>query len=233
MALTHNDNNTLADAATDVTRHGGLSEFGRAVVDELNDLGIMIDLSHASEATALDAIGQSQAPAILSHSGARGVCDHPRNATDEVLRALANKGGVCMVTFAAGFVSPDVAKLWSEALIEQRRMVGRHPDSPSEVQQSMDTWFAERPVVGADIARVADHIDHIRDVSGIDHVGIGSDFDGAPQVAAGLDDVSTYPQLFYHLRDRGYSDADLKAIAGRNVLRVWRQTEVVRNRRRP
>jgi membrane dipeptidase len=208
LTLTHSDNTDWADAATDQPRHGGLNEFGREVVREMNRLGMMVDLSHVAAATMHAALDVSEAPVIFSHSSARGVTDHPRNVPDEVLRRMPENGGIVMVTFVPAFVNADVA---------------RHSALPAEER-------ALTPPPRATMDDVIRHIEHVRDVAGIDHVGIGGDFDGITQVPVGLEDVSTYPALFAALARRGWSEADLRKLAGENALRVWREVERVATR---
>ncbi|RMH16162.1 MAG: membrane dipeptidase [Gemmatimonadetes bacterium] len=208
MTLTHSGNNDWADSATDDPVHGGLTEFGREVVREMNRLGMLVDLSHTSPETMHDALDVAEAPVIFSHSSARGVTDHPRNVPDDVLRRLPENGGVVMVTFVPSFINDEVRD-WGRLSPEERE--GRTPP-----RATMD-----------DVIR---HIEHIRDVAGIDHVGIGSDFDGISSVPLGLEDVSTFPALFTELARRGWSESDLRKLAGENVLRVWREAEAAARR---
>ncbi len=197
MTLTHGCNTDWADSATDEPAHGGLTEFGREVVREMNRLGMLVDLSHTSPETMHDVLDVARAPVIFSHSSARGVTDHPRNVPDDVLRRMAENGGVVMVTFVPQFVS-DAVRLYE----------GPAADTPR-----------------ATMADVIAHIEHVRDVAGVDHVGIGADYDGITTVPTGLEDVSTYPALFAELARRGWSEADLRKLAGENVLRAWREAE--------
>lgn len=227
LTLTHDDNTPWADSATDEPRHGGLAPFGVHVVRELNRLGMLVDLSHVAATTMSDALDVSVAPVIFSHSNARALCDHPRNVPDEILARLAAGGGVCMATFAAGFVAPAAAEGWLARSGYERRLRIRHRDAPVQLQALMAEWDSGHDAPAATLAQVADHIDHIRDVAGIDHIGIGSDFDGVPFLADGLSDVSGYPRLFDELRRRGYSNPDLRKVAGRNVLRTLRAAEEV------
>jgi len=204
LTLTHNGNLRWADAAADKPAVGGLSKFGEEVVREMNRMGMLVDLSHVSSDTMADALRVSEAPVIFSHSSARAICNVPRNVPDNVLQLTARNGGVVMVTFVPGFISQAVADYDAKPAAE------RGPTPPK-----------------ATLAQVADHIDHIRKVAGIDHLGLGGDFDGITQVVVGLEDVSKYPDLTAELIKRGYTDEDLKKILGLNVLRVMKQAEAV------
>jgi membrane dipeptidase len=227
MTLTHSSNTPWADSATDTPKFGGLAPFGEEVVKEMNWLGMLVDLSHTSPDTMADALRVTQAPVIFSHSDARALNDHPRNVPDNILQQLPSNGGVVMVTFVPGFLSPKVND-WNKAqTAEQDRQKAAHPNDPAAVKAAVDAWTAANPAPRATITDVADHIDHIRKVAGIDHIGIGSDFDGITQVVQDLDDVSKYPSLTAELLRRGYSDADIKKILGQNVLRVMRDVEKV------
>jgi membrane dipeptidase len=208
LTLTHSENTDWADAATDTPRHGGLTAFGREVVREMNRLGMLVDLSHVAPQTMHAALDASEAPVIFSHSSARAITDHPRNVPDDVLRRMPQNGGIVMVTYVPAFVSEEVAA-WGRLSDSER--AGRTPP-----RATMD-----------DVIR---HIEHVRDVAGVDHVGIGADFDGISQVPQGLEDVSTYPALFAELSRRGWSEADLGKLAGENVLRVWREADGVAQR---
>jgi membrane dipeptidase len=187
MTLTHNQNTGWADSATDDPDVGGLNDFGREVVREMQRLGMLVDLSHTAPSTMRDALGEATAPVIFSHSSARALNDHPRNVPDDVLRALKANGGVCMVTFVPQFVSADPG--------------------------------------AATVTTVADHVDHVREVAGAEHVGLGGDYDGTPELASGLEDVSRYPALFAELLRRGWSEADCEALAGGNILRAMRAAQ--------
>jgi membrane dipeptidase len=226
MTLTHTSNTPWADSATDTPKSNGLSAFGEAVVKEMNWLGMLVDLSHVSPDTMEDAIRVSQAPVIFSHSVARQLNDHPRNVPDNILKMLPGNGGVIMVTFVPGFVSPKV-NAWNKLqTAEQDRLKAINPD-PAVVKAGVDKWTAANPGPRATIQDVADHVDHIKQVAGIDHIGLGGDFDGITQTVQDLDDVSKYPLLTAELLKRGYSDADIRKILGENVLRVFHAAEKV------
>ena len=224
MTLTHNVTLDWADAALDSTRHDGLTDFGREVVREMNRLGMLVDLSHVSPATMSDALDVTQAPVIFSHSSARALTEHPRNVPDSILQRLPKNGGVVMVTFVPAFVSNEVAQYEKRETEENKRISAEVADT-AEVSRRMEQWRAANPRPQATLAQVADHIEHVRKVAGVDHVGLGSDFDGITNVPVGLEDVSTFPQLFAELIRRGWSDDDLRKLAGRNVLRVLREAE--------
>jgi membrane dipeptidase len=224
MTLTHNVTLDWADAALDSTRHNGLTDFGREVVREMNRLGMLVDLSHVSPATMSDALDVTQAPVIFSHSSARALTEHPRNVPDSILQRLPKNGGVVMVTFVPAFVSNEVAQYEKQETEENERISAEVADT-AEVSRRMEQWRAANPRPQATLAQVADHIEHVRKVAGVDHVGLGSDFDGITNVPVGLEDVSTFPQLFAELIRRGWSDDDLRKLAGRNVLRVLREAE--------
>jgi membrane dipeptidase len=227
MTLTHSRNVPWADSATDTPAHDGLSEFGEQVVREMNWLGMLVDLSHVSPDTMKDAIRVSQAPVIFSHSSARALNDVPRNVPDDVLRLLPKNGGVVMVTFVPGFLSPKVAA-WSKLQAEQDgQLKAKYPSDPDAAKAAMAAWMKANPAPRATIADAADHVDHIRKIAGIDHIGLGGDFDGITSVPEGLEDVSTYPALTAELLRRSYKDEEIKKILGLNVLRVMRQVEKV------
>jgi membrane dipeptidase len=227
MTLTHSSNVPWADSATDTPKVGGLSPFGEQVVREMNRLGMLVDLSHVSPDTMDDAIRVTRAPVIFSHSAARAICDHPRNVPDDILRKLPANGGVVMVTFVPGFIAPEAGPVGTAMFAELNRLQALHPDDSAAVQAALQEWRKAHPMPKATLSMVADHIDHIRQVAGIDHIGIGSDFDGIDEVVEGLEDVSKYPSLTAELLRRGYSDGDVKKILGLNILRVMRQNEKV------
>jgi len=224
MTLTHTANTPWADSANGPVQHHGLTPFGEEVVKEMNWLGMLVDLSHVSPETMEDALRVTQAPVIFSHSDARALNDHIRNVPDEILKLLPKNGGVIMVTFVPGFISPKVNDWNRQQTAEQDRLKAINPD-PAAVKAGVDKWTAANPAPAATIAEVADHIDHIRKVAGIDHIGIGSDFDGITQTVKDLDDVSKYPLLTAELLKRGYADGDIRKILGENVMRVLREAE--------
>ena len=228
MTLTHSLNVPWADAATDTPEHDGLTPFGEQVVREMNRLGMLVDLSHVSPATMADALRVSTAPVIFSHSSARALTNVPRNVPDEILRDLPRNGGIVMVTFVPGFVSQDVADYNAREAAERGRLAALPGSTPDAVTRGLEAWRAATPAPQASLIQVANHIDHIRKIAGIDHVGLGSDFDGITSVPVGLEDVSTFPNLLAELLTRGYTDDEIRKIAGRNVLRVLRAAEMAK-----
>ena len=219
LTLTHNDNVPWADSATDQPALGGLSPFGREVVGEMNRLGMLVDLSHVSADAMRDALDTTDAPVLFSHSSARAVCDHPRNVPDDVLERLPANGGVCMVTFVPAFVSPAVRE-WGLAARDAAMLAGVDVDD-NEAFDLFSTEHARahrKPTATLD--DVVTHCEHVREVAGVDHVGLGGDYDGVDVLPVGLEDVSGYPRLLAALADRAWSDADLAALAGGNALRV-------------
>jgi membrane dipeptidase len=231
LTLTHNVTLDWADAAMDSTRHGGLTEFGREVVREMNRLGMLVDLSHVSPAVMSDVLDLAEAPVIFSHSSARALTEHRRNVPDSILRRLPKNGGVVMVTFVPAFVSQEVADWEARAEEAAEGFEAQAADSAGR-KRLMDEWRAAHPRPDATLAQVADHIEHVRRTAGADHVGIGGDFDGITETVVGLEDVSTYPSLFAELIRRGWSDDDLRKLAGRNVLRALRAAESTATRLR-
>jgi len=227
MTLTHSRNVPWADSATDTAVLNGLSPFGEQVVREMNWLGMLVDLSHVSPDTMEDAIRVSESPVIFSHSSSRAVNDVPRNVPDNVLRMLATNGGVVMVTFVPGFLSPKVSAWGRLQAAEESRLKTQFANDPAALKSGLAAWVTANPAPRATLSDAADHIDHIRKVAGIDHVGLGGDFDGISSVVQGLEDVSTYPALTAELLRRGYKDDDLEKILGLNVLRVMREAEKV------
>jgi membrane dipeptidase len=224
LTLTHNDNVGWADSATDAPDCGGLSDFGREVVAEMQRLGMLVDLSHVAVSTMNDALDVAQAPVIFSHSSTRALTDNPRNVPDDVLRRLAVNGGVCMVAFVPFFVSQECTD-WLAGLKAFAAGRGLDPDNLAEVFAQIPDWEKGNPMPAATLTQVADHIDHVREVAGIAHVGIGADYDGTPALPQGLQDVSRYPALFHELQRRHWSEPDLKALAGANILRTLRDAE--------
>ena len=230
MTLTHSRNLPWADSATDKPQLGGLSAFGEEVVVQMNRLGMLVDLSHVSPDTMEDALRVSRAPVIFSHSSARGITDVPRNVPDHVLKLLPKNGGIVMVTFVPAFLSQDVAKWTTARDAEQDRLRVRFPGDENAVQAALRAWRQTHPAPLAKLTDAADHIDHIQRIAGIDHIGIGGDFDGITSVPEGLEDVSKYPALTAELLRRGYKDAEIKKILGLNILRVMRDAESVARR---
>ncbi len=227
MTITHSKNTPWADSATDTPKSGGLAPFGVAVVKEMNRLGMMVDISHVSEKTMIDVLDATAAPVIFSHSGARAIDGHPRNVPDTVLARLKTNGGIVMQVFLPDFVSEEVREWEGAKAAEEARGKYLHNGDPAAAAGALADWVAAHPRPHATIAQVADHIDHIRQVAGIDHIGLGGDFDGMDSVVDGLGDVSAYPALFTELARRGYTQADLEKIACRNLIRVLRATEAV------
>ncbi|QKS02047.1 membrane dipeptidase [Sphingomonas sp. CL5.1] len=233
LTLTHVRTLEWADSATDNPRHGGLTPFGRLVVRELNRLGMLVDLAHVSEDTMRDALKVSRAPVIFSHSSARAIDDHPRNVPDDVLRLVKANGGVVMVNFAPIYIS-DAYRRWSADEAAERTRLNAPPygglliGQPDKAKAAMEEWHRQHPAPRVTLAEVADHVAHIAKMAGVDHVGIGSDFDGVGELLPeGLGDVSTYPALLAELMRRGWSDADVAKLAGGNILRVMAAAEKV------
>jgi membrane dipeptidase len=224
LTLTHNANTGWADAATDEPQAGGLTEFGRDVVREMQRIGMLVDLSHVSPDTMRAALDVAAAPVIFSHSSARALCDSPRNVPDDVLARLAGNGGVCMVTFVPSFVSQECAD-WMAGLKAEAARRGLDPKDLSKLFSIQPEWERDHPVPQATLTQVADHVDHVRQVAGVEHVGLGGDFDGTGEVTVGLEDVSTYPALFAELLRRGWTEPDCAALAGGNLLRALRAAE--------
>ena len=225
MTLTHTSNTSWADSATDKPQSHGLSPFGEQVVREMNRLGMLVDLSHVSPDTMRAALKVSTAPVIFSHSSARALCDSERNVPDDVLQLLPKNGGVVMVSFVPAFTAPEGGPGMMAYVTEKNRLEALHPGDSKAVDAAMKEWRAAHPDPKATLSQVADHIDHVKKVAGIDHVGLGSDFDGVDSLPQGLEDVSKYPDLIAELLRRGYSDEDCKKVAGQNVLRALRGAE--------
>ena len=229
LTLTHNVTTDWADAAVDSARHDGLSPFGREVIREMNRLGMMVDISHVSPAAMNAALDTTEAPLIFSHSNARALVDHPRNVPDAVLARIAGNGGMAMATFVPAFVCKEVTAFEQMREAEDKRLAQAVTDK-NERQKALAAWDSAHPRPRATLAQVADHVEHVREIAGADHIGIGSDFDGIETVPVGLEDVSKFPDLFAELAQRGWSDADLAKLAGRNFLRVFREVEAVAKR---
>jgi membrane dipeptidase len=222
MTLTHNHNVSWADSATDEPVLGGLNEFGEEVVREMNRIGMLVDLSHVSADTMRDALRVTRAPVIFSHSSARAVCDVPRNVPDEVLGTLAGNDGVCMVTFVPYFTSQAYVD-WVAGARQAAQDQGLDPLQPETRKRMAELYDVPRPAVT--LADVVEHVEHVREVAGVDHIGLGGDYDGCPEFPAELPDVSSYPALFTALADRGWSDEDLGKLASGNILRVLRAAD--------
>ena len=232
MTLTHSSNTAWADSATDTPVHHGLTPFGVEVVKEMNRMGMLVDLSHVSAETMRAALAASQAPVIFSHSSARALDDHPRNVSDDVLRAVAANGGVVMVNFAPPYVSTARNHWEADHAAERTRFdsppfAGLYIGQPERAKAALAHWEAQHPMPVTTLVQVADHIEHIRQVAGVDHVGLGSDFDGIPDAPVGLEGVDRYPALLEELMRRGWSDADIGKLAGENLLRAMGTAEQV------
>ena len=227
LTLTHNRNLPWADSATDMPSVGGLTEFGREVVREMQRLGMLVDLSHVSAGTMRDALDTAEAPVIFSHSSALAICDHPRNVPDTILARLPGNGGVCMVNFVPSFIS-QAARDWERefaAEMERRGLDHKNVAARGHMRAEREQWTAGHPRPAVTIAEVAEHVEHVRDVAGIDHVGIGSDYDGVDWLPEGLQDVSCYPALIAELASCGWSEEDCGKLARGNILRVMREAE--------
>lgn len=227
LTLAHFNTIAWADSATDDPKHNGLTPFGKAVVHELNRLGMLVDLSHVSEGTMRSALAVSTAPVIFSHSSARALADHPRNVSDAVLKLVTANGGVVMVNFYPGYVSEPL-RLWNaDHAGATARIKALDIGDPDKIKTDLAAWETSHPAPRVTLAAVADHIEHVAKVAGVDHVGLGSDFDGIESVPQGLEDVSKYPALLEELMRRGWSDRDIAKLAGENVLRVMAAAEAV------
>ena len=229
LTLTHNENTDWADAATDEPRHGGLTAFGRAVVTEMNRLGMLVDLSHVAATTMHDALDTSAAPVIFSHSSARAVCDHPRNVPDDVLTRLPDNGGVCMVTFVPYFLNP-ATNAWSAEVKAAAAQAGVDTRDLAALDAFEETY--PTPAPPATLDDVVAHLEHVREVAGIEHIGLGGDYDGVPLTPVGLEDVSGYPRLLEALRTRHWSEDDLRRLTSANLSRVLHDAEAVARSRR-
>ncbi|QDT68636.1 Membrane dipeptidase (Peptidase family M19) [Planctomycetes bacterium MalM25] len=227
MTLTHGDTISWADSGTDEERNGGLTEFGRGVVSEMNRLGMMVDISHVSVQVMHQAIDTSSAPIIFSHSSSRAVADHPRNVPDDVLRRLPEKDGVVMVNFFSAFVVPAAVENYA-TLFKLRRKLREEGLDEGAVSSRVAEWRAKNRMPKGTIHDLLDHIDHIAEVAGVEHVGIGSDFDGVSVLPEGLEDVACYPRITQGMLDRGYTPDQIRGVLGGNLLRVMRKAEAVR-----
>jgi membrane dipeptidase len=224
LTLTHNSNVPWADSATDEPVHGGLTAFGVEVVREMNRIGMLVDLSHVSPGTMRDALAATTVPVVFSHSSARAVCESPRNVPDDVLRSLRDNRGVCMVTFVPAFVNPDAAA-WRDELTAEAARQGVTPADADAYSAFYDEYERRTPMPRAGLSDVVRHVEHVREVAGVEHVGLGGDYDGTGTLPDGLEDVASYPRLLAALADRGWSDDDLAALTSGNVLRVLREAE--------
>lgn len=232
MTITHNRTLDWADAAGDNPQHDGLTKFGKEVIREMNRLGMLVDLSHTTPATMRDALDVTEAPVMFSHSNARALTGHPRNVPDDVLHLTRENNGIVMVTFVETFTSEERRKFFANRAAYQRKMEYLYPGQPDSISAHMSVWDLENEAPKSTLDQVADHIDHIRDQIGVDYIGIGGDYDGIPTLPLGLEDVSTYPDLFAELLARGYTPEELRKIAGLNMLRVMREAEEVSARLR-
>lgn len=227
MTLTHWTNVDWVDAATDKPEHDGLSPFGEIVVKEMNRLGMLVDLSHVSAAAMHDVLDVSRAPVFFSHSCALALNSHPRNVPDDVIERIAEKGGVVMVNFGSYFVDEKITERHAAYKAEELRLETLKPGDPQAVKDGMKAWVSANPLWTVPLGKLADHFDHIREVAGIDHVGIGSDYDGISTLPKGMEDVAGYPALLVELMRRGWSREEIAKVAGLNILRVMREAEEV------
>jgi membrane dipeptidase len=231
MTLTHNNTNDWADSSRDEPRHNGLTDFGKEVVREMNRLGMLVDVSHVSDKTMSDVLDVSSAPIIASHSSARALANHPRNIPDDLLRRIAKNGGVVMVNFYPVFIDQkayDANRAREERLKPQlEALKERFKDDPKRLEEETRKLELANPLPTTPLSILIDHIDHIRKVAGIDHVGLGSDFDGVPSLPEGLKDISELPNITYELLRRGYKEAEIRKVLGENLLRAFSEAERV------
>ena len=231
MTLTHNNTNNWADSCCDVAKHNGLSDFGKEVVREMNRIGMLIDVSHVSDKTMSDVLDISAAPVIASHSSARALGDRPRNIPDELLRRFAKNGGVVMVNFYPGFINQKVvvASRERDARLKPQmdELRAKYKDDPKKLEEEQNRLLAANPLPATPLSDLIDHFQHIAKVAGVDHVGIGSDFDGVPSLPVGMEDISKLPNITYELLKRGYSERDVQKILGENFMRAFAQAERV------
>jgi len=226
MTITHSRNTPWADSATDDPEHGGLTEFGKDVIREMNRIGMLVDLSHVSEASMHDALDVARAPVIFSHSGVRALNGHARNVPDSVLERLPENGGVVMVVALPGFLNDERREWYAAREAQEARQNSLYQGQPDVVEAAMAAWDEANPEPATMISHMADHIDHIRALIGVEYIGIGADFDGMPSGPVGFEDVSGYPALFAELARRGYSQVEMELIASRNAIRVLREAEI-------
>jgi membrane dipeptidase len=224
MTLTHSETLDWADSATDKPKSNGLSPFGEEVVHEMNRLGMMVDISHVSADTMRHVLRVTRAPVIFSHSSAFALADHPRNVPDDVLKMMPKNGGVVMVNFYSGFIVPEAARMRRRMFEVARELKAKFPDE-KEFQAALDQYRKDNPIPRGTIHDVVDHIEHVIKVAGIDHVGLGSDFDGVDSTPEGLEDVSKYPYITQELLNRGYKPDQIRKVLGENLLRVFREVE--------
>ncbi len=227
MTLTHWQNVDWCDAATDAPEHDGLSDFGKAIVAEMNRLGMMVDLSHVSAEVMRQVLELTTAPVIFSHSSAFAINPHPRNVPDDILSQVAENGGVVMVNFGSYFLAQSHTERWAALKAEKEKLKSLHPGDPDRVKREMDEWMAAYPVPKVELSMLADHVEHIRRIAGIDHVGLGSDYDGIGALPEDMGDVTGYPRLLAELARRGWTPEDLTKVAGENLLRVMADVEKV------
>jgi membrane dipeptidase len=231
MTLTHSESLDWADSCSDAPKANGLTRFGEDVVLEMNRLGMLVDLSHVSDATMKAALKVTKAPVIFSHSSVRAVADHPRNVPDDVLKLVKENRGVVMINFFSGFIVPEGARAMKQMFEVSRELKKKYPDE-AKYREAIRAWAKENDYPPGDVHTIVDHIDHIVKVAGIDHVGLGSDFDGVPKLPRQMDDVSCYPLITQVLLDRGYKKEDIHKILGGNLMRVFAEAEAVSERMR-